>query len=129
MKGIIDPNDKLHDPARRALRKVKDGEWTVASSALLELDIVLKNDGIGDEERFDIFDALSAEFSDRRISPVTHSSLATAAGLQKAYVGMRSFYFDSIHIAVAIHNDGIIVSSDSSFDRISGVRRISLERL
>ncbi len=101
----------------------------MASSALLELDIVLKNDGIGDEERFDIFDALSAEFSDRRISPVTHSSLATAAGLQKAYVGMRSFYFDSIHIAVAIHNDGIIVSSDSSFDRISGVRRISLERL
>jgi PIN domain nuclease of toxin-antitoxin system len=129
LKGIIDPKDKLHSQAKKAMMRVRRGEWTVASSALLELDLILKNERIGDEERFDVFNALTAEFPSEMIAPITHSSIATAIGLQKTYAGIRSFYFDSIHIGLAIQADGIIVSSDAAFDRISEVKRISLESL
>jgi len=44
-------------------------------------------------------------------------------------LGIRSFYFDSIHIAAAIQTDGVIVSSDASFDRVKGVERIDLDSL
>ncbi len=111
------------------MAKVKDGKWSVTSSALWELDILLKNSRISNEERFDVFNALASEFPVERITPVTHASLATAAHLQKTYPGIRSFYFDSIHIAVAIQTDGVIVSSDASFDRVRGVERIDLDSL
>ena len=45
------------------------------------------------------------------------------------YSGIRSFYFDSIYIGVAIRADGIIVSRDAAFERIGEVRRICLEFL
>ena len=106
------------------MAKVKDGKWSVTSSALWELDILLKH-----SRRFDVFNALASEFPVERITPVTHASLATAAHLQKTYPGIRSFYFDSIHIAVAIQTDGVIVSSDASFDRVRGVERIDLDSL
>jgi len=129
LKGIIDPKDELHPQAKKAMVKVRRGEWRVASSALLELDLILKNGKIADEERFDVFNALTVEFPGEMIVPVTHGSLAASISLQKTYAGIRSFYFDSIHIGVAIHADGIIVSSDTAFDRISEVKRIDLESL
>src|SRR5437588_258442 len=44
------------------MAKVKDGKWSVTSSALWELDILLKNSRISNEERFDVFNALASEF-------------------------------------------------------------------
>ena len=129
LKGLIDPKDKLHSQARRALGRVRRGEWRVASSALLELDVIMKNEGIADDERLDVFNSLTAEFPAEMISPVTHGSLAASVGLQRIYAGIRSFYFDSIHIGVATMVDGIIVSSDGSFDRIREVKRIAFDSL
>lgn len=129
LKAIIDPKDKLHSQAKKALARVVHGEWRVASSALLELDVIMKNHGIMEEERLDVFNALTAEFPVEGIYPITHSSLSAAVSLQKSYTTIRSFYFDSIHIGIAMIADGVIVSSDSSFDRIRMVERIALESL
>src|SRR5207245_9708011 len=105
------------------------GEWRVASWALLELGLILKNGSAVGEERLDVFAAVAVEFRGEMMVPVTQGSLAESISLQKTYAGIRSFYFDSIHIGVAIQADGIIVSSDSAFDRISEVKRIGLESL
>ena len=129
LKGIIDPKDELHSQAKKALVRVRRGEWRVASSALLELDVIMKNEGIPDEERLDVFNSLTAEFPAEAIHPITHSSLSISVGLQKSYTAIRSFYFDSIHIGVAITADRMIVSSDSSFDRVREIERIALETL
>ena len=83
LKGITDPKDKLHSQAKKAMVKVKHGEWGVASSALLELDLILKNSRIAEEEKLDVFNTLTAEFPSEMISPVTHSSLAASVNLQK----------------------------------------------
>jgi len=129
LKGIIDPEDELHAHAMKAFNRARVGGWSVASSSFWELDIVMKNNRVDDRERFEIFTALSAEVPNTMVATVTPSSLAATAHLQETYRGIRSFYFDSIHIAVAIHTDGVIVSSDTSFDRVKEVERISLESL
>ena len=127
VKGILDPKDRLHASCQRALAKVRRGEWNVASSALVELDLLLKHGGVGADERSTIFETLSAEIPKETLRGVVHTTLSVAATLQSRHRDARHFYFDSIHLAVALEGDGKIVSSDRYFEHVRGVTRIPLE--
>ncbi len=129
LKGLLDPKDRLHDSSQRALGRVKRGEWDVASSALLELDLLLKHGGIGADERAAIFETLSGEIPKESILGLAHTTLSTAALLQSRHKDARHFYFDSLHLAAALEGDGKIVSTDRFFDRVREVTRIPLEHV
>jgi len=128
LKGLVDVSDRLHVHSVRALGKVIDDGWTVASSSLLELDLILKNANIALPERHDIFESMKAEFDVETVLPLSHAVLSQAALLQLKY-SIPKFYFDSIHVSTAVLHDGDIVSSDREFDQITEVRRIPLEKL
>jgi len=129
LKGMLDPKDRLHGPCQRALVKVKEGEWSVASSAFIELDLLLKNGGIDGDERSAIFETLSAEIPWEAVRSLAHTTLSRAAALQSTHRHVGHFYFDSIHLAVALEGDRRIVSTDHYFENIAGVTRIPLEKL
>lgn len=129
LKGLLDPKDRLHGPCQRALGKLQRGDWSVTSSSLLELDLLLKHEGVGSEERATVFETLSAEIPKETILGLTHVTLSVAALLQSRHRDIQHFYFDSLHLAVALGSDGKIVSTDRSFDRISGITRMPLERV
>jgi PIN domain nuclease of toxin-antitoxin system len=128
LKGLVDVRDRLHIHSVRALAKVMSDGWAVASSSLLELDLILKNANIALPERHDIFESLKAEFDAETVLPLSHAVLSQAALLQLKYP-IPKFYFDSIHVSTAVLHDGEIVSSDREFDQITEVRRIPLEKL
>jgi len=129
LKALLDPKDRLHGPSEKALLRLKRKEWNLASSALLELDLLLKHAHIPPEERSAIFETLTGEIPGDRIVGVTHHSLSAASQLQARHKDASNFYFDSVHLALSLEVDGQIVSSDRFFDRVAGVRRIPLESL
>lgn len=129
LKGLIDPRDELHKHSMKALERMRMKRWHVASSALLELDLLLKNSGVSLDDRHAIFETLRAEIPEETILPITHQMISKAILLQKRYSRIPHFYFDSIHIATAATLDGEIVSSDRTFDKIEGIKRIPLEKL
>jgi len=128
LKALVDPQDRLHDKAIKALKKVEEGQWYVASSAFLEFDLLLKKGGLSLEDRIDVFESLKPHISLEVVCKLSHQTLTIAGRLQKAY-GFSNFYFDSLHIGTAIEHDQQIVSSDKSFNDVKEVRRIPLEKL
>jgi len=128
LKALVDPQDRLHDKAVKALRKVEEGQWYLASSAFLEFDLLLKKGGLSLEDRIDVFESLKPHISLEVICKLSHQTLAIAGRLQKTY-GFSNFYFDSLHIGTAIEHDQQIVSSDKSFNDVKEVKRIPLEKL
>jgi len=128
LKALVDPQDRLHDKAVKALKKVEEGMWCVASSAFLEFDLLLKKSGLSLESRIDVFESLKPHIPLEVVCKLSHQTLTIAGRLQKAY-GFSNFYFDSLHIGTAIEHDQQIVSSDKSFNDVKEVRRIPLEKL
>jgi len=100
----------------------------LASSSLIELDLLLKKTGIDDAGRHEVYESLRAEFEADSIVVVSHAVLSRAAVIRERYP-FRRFYFDSIHLSTAILHDGTIVSSDKEFDQIGEIERIPLERV
>ena len=129
LKGLLDPKDRLHTSSEKALARVQRKDWNLASSALLELDLLLKHERISADERSAIFETLAAEIPRETIIAVTHASLSTASQLQVRHKGVSNFYFDSVHLALSMEVDRQIVSSDRFFDRVAGIKRIPLEAL
>lgn len=128
LKALIDPQDRLHEKAVKALKRVEEGHWYVASSAFLEFDLLLKKGGVSLEDRIDVFESLKPLISLEVVRKLSHQTLAVAGRLQKTY-SFSNFYFDSLHLGTAIEHDQQIVSSDRSFDHVREVKRIPLEKL
>jgi len=129
LKAIIDPNDRLHRSSMKALERVKTMHWHIASSAFIELDLLLKISDISTDDRSLVFETLRSELPKEMIIPIIHESMSRAIQLQKKYHKVRRFYFDSIHLSIAISLDGKIVSSDHSFDGVTEIKRLPLEQL
>lgn len=100
----------------------------LASSALIELDLLLKKSGISNSERREVFESLRAAFDTKVVLVVSHVVLAQAAAIREKYQ-FRRFYFDSIHLSTALLHDATIVSSDREFDQLTELKRIPLERV
>lgn len=128
LKGLVDASDRLHKHSLKALAKIISDGWVIASSSVLELDLLLKNADISLTERHEIFESLKAEFDVDTVLPLSHAVLSQAALIQNKY-SFNRFYFDSLHVSTAVLYDGDIVSSDREFDKIKEVRRIPLEEL
>ena len=94
LKGIIDPNDRLHQAALTALKRVRAQKWVVSSSAFIELDMVLKQSAISLSERLEVFEALKNEIKPDQVVSLTPAVMVQAIQLQNKYRDIRDFYFD-----------------------------------
>lgn len=128
LKGLLDEKDRLHPHSLVALHRLSRGEWVLASSALIELDLLLKKAGLSNMRRHEVFESLKAEFDVDSVLGVSHAVLSQAAFIREKY-NFRRFYFDSVHLSTAILHDGTIVSSDREFDHVSELKRIPLDTL
>ncbi len=129
LKELLDPEDRIHSHCLEALKRVKARKWHIASSAFLELDLLLKSFRVSMEDRMAIFQALRSEIPGEVVLTISHEAMSHALSLQKKYYKIGRFYFDSLHLALAILLDGKIVSSDRTFDEVEEVERIPLEEL
>ncbi len=130
LKGLIDPSDVLYPAASKAAAMVVDEGWVIASTALLELDLLLKSEGITQSDRIDVFEALEADLENEAFLSLTPHILADAVNLQSLHGSqIRDFYFDSLHVATARSLDGVIVSSDAHFQEIPEVQWTDLRRI
>ncbi len=124
LKAYLDPADDLHKASLKAFELLaKGGGMALSSASLLELDLVLKSSGFSVSEREEVFRTLQMRLVKARIAPLTPEALRNAIAIQRSYE-MADFYFDSLHIGMAMCGDCTIISSDDAFDKIKQVTRI-----
>ncbi len=121
--ALVNKSDKLHKVASGLFQAITSGrlkEMKLASSALLEYELVLRSRGYsekdirGDIEAFKLIPNLKEAF-------LTSEVIVKASSLREKY---SLTYFDSLHCATAMLYDGKIVASDNAYDNVPEVRRL-----
>jgi predicted nucleic acid-binding protein len=121
--GAADPKDPHHDKSTVYLKRLTQHGFYIASFALFEFDIVMKSRGMSYRERM-VRHALLARdhpataFKVKAVSPQVLYLTSRIEGEEKLD------YFDAGVAAEAQALDGSVVSTDSVFDRLSGVKRV-----
>ena len=121
--GAADPKDPHHEKSAFHLAHLVRPGVYLASFALFEFDIVMKSRGMSYNERM-LRHALLA-----RDHPATTLKVKTLSP-QVLYLASRIEgeekvdYFDAGVAAEAQALDGNVVSTDSVFDRIPGIKRV-----
>ena len=117
-----DRKDVRHGKALSHLKALEEEDFYIASFALLEFDIVLKSRGFKHEERMEKYALLLKDFPSSGVKVLTlnPSTLYLAARIEKE-LGMD--YFDAGVVAEALRHDGVVISTDTAFDRVNGLKR------
>lgn len=98
----------------------KDKQYT-STITLVELEILFKRE-ISDELSQRVTELVRTRFPDLSVEEVNLRTIEQSLELRRKYnLGI----FDSIHAAVALQNDRKIASTDTAFDRIPGLKRIT----
>ncbi len=125
LKAYLDPGDDLHSKSIRAFELLsKGGSMLLSSVSLLELDLLLKSHDFSAEERESVFHTLGMRLLKARVATLTIKAMQNAVILQRKY-NIPRFYFDSLHLGLAICHDGKIISSDEAFDSVKEISRIN----
>ena len=125
--AIIKEEDRLKQPSLKILkavekRKLKNAYASVAS--IQEIIFWLLNRNLRDK----ILLTVSRIFELKNLEwiPLTKEIFLTASALIEEY---KLGAFDAYMAATALSKDRIIVSSDHIYDKIKGIKRISLEEI
>jgi len=123
MLFALNPNDKKHD---RALRALSIKGLKAPDSALFEFQVVLRARGRKPEEVASAMKALKRIFESRKIKET--STISTSLFIKQAEIEERYglSYFDSMIAASALAVDSEVVSDDAAFDKVPGLIWISL---
>ena len=116
--AFVNPADRLHRYADKIFKKIVSGKLRdvrIATSALLEYELVLKSRGYSEAE---IRKDISAFKSLVKEVPITSDVIVKASELREKY---SLTYFDSLHAATAILTDSVLISSDRDFERVEEV--------
>ncbi len=119
--ALVNREDKLHEVASKLFEAAvqgKIGRMTIAASALMEYELVLRSRGYSEE---DIAADIRALTNIRNVdeAPLNSQVMIAAIDLRKRY---QLSYFDSLHAATAIQQDGTIISTDKAYMRISELK-------
>ena len=121
--AFVNASDSLHRLADNLFKKITRGELRevkVASSALLEYELVLRSRGHEEREiredirAFNMMPNLGEE-------PLTAEVILKASEIREKH---SLPYFDSLHCATAILFDGEIISIDCAYDDVPEVSRL-----
>jgi len=132
--AALDPKDVHHQVARKLLNLTKGRKLAgvkIGSLALHELELNLKTGNLLIEERKATLEDIARFFTDlsRLLSlynlsvfSLTCEQIAEAANLRKKY---NLTFYDSHHAASAMLWDSKIISTDSIYDSVIGLKRIN----
>jgi predicted nucleic acid-binding protein len=127
--AFLSEKDNLHEIAIKIFQEIEINNLSdikIPTSALLELELLLRSKKVIDMEiAKDITHII--EFPNLKELPLTSSTLILAQKLRTDYPGLT--FFDSLHCASALLFDGKIIGSDSFFDKIQELTRISPDSL
>ena len=121
--ALVNRSDRLHGVATRLFQSIASGglkEVRLASSALLEYELVLRSRGYDEGEIGKDIEAFRLIPNLGEV-PLTSEVLVKASELRETY---SLTYFDSLHCATAILSDGQIISSDNAYEAVPEVRRV-----
>ena len=121
--ALVNPRDRLHELADRLFSKIAAGKVkaAVASSALLEYELLLRSRGYPEHEIRRDISAFRSLLPD---VPITSEVIVRASEVRERY-GLT--YFDSLHAASAMTADGVIVSTDRDYERVENLKAVRPE--
>ncbi len=121
--GTADSEDRHHERSMRYLQRIIEPEFYLGCFALIEFDIILKSRGFSYKERMDKHASILKDYPDlaRKVATLSPATIYLTAKLESE-VGLE--YFDAGIAAEAFQLDGMIISTDTAFDRIEGLKRI-----
>jgi predicted nucleic acid-binding protein len=106
--SALNPDERQHRTAMAHLKSLRSGQDVyVPTSTLIELDMVLRNNGYTRNEIFETWQAL-APLIDRKLTATTPTAHQTAAMLRLG--GMT--YFDSLITALAQERKAVVITRD-----------------
>lgn len=121
--AFLNKNDAYHEFADTIFNMINDGKLSVkiSSVSLIELQLIYKSKEIEYEFEMDLIDL-------QRINNINWASLDVTSSLTAIYLrkNYELSFFDSLHIGIAINLDKQIISQDKIYDKIPGLKRISL---
>jgi len=126
--AFVNSEDKLHKKADELFLRISRAELKdvyVASSAYLEYELVHRAKGLQEREIREDLEAFS-QYRNLGEASLTAETLARAIELRMQH---SHTYFDSLHAATAILNDGVIISVDKAYDNVEGLRRVDPQDL
>lgn len=131
--ATLDPNDKHHQVASTLLSQTKGRQLAgvkISSLALHELELNLKTGNILIKERKATPEDIAKFFTDLSqllalynlsVFPLTCEQIAKAANIRKKH---DLTFYDSHHAASAMLYDSKIISTDNTYDSVTGLNRI-----
>lgn len=126
--GLVNRRDRLHKIASNLFDKIISGELKgvkIASSALLEYELVLRSRGVAPE---DIYNDILAFVRIRNLGEVPLSArvIINALDLRDRY-GLT--YSDSLHAASALEYDGAIISTDQIYGSVKELTHLDPRKI
>jgi predicted nucleic acid-binding protein len=126
--AFVNASDRHHKTAQPIFYEIMEGNLPgvmVASSAYLEYELVHGSFGyLPEDTRKEISGFMN--FPNLREAPLTSEVIVEAMHLRE---DMDITYFDSLHAATALLNDRKIISTDTVYDEVGGLRRVEPEGL
>lgn len=128
MIGLISTKDKLHGISKKIFNLIETGKLRkikIPTSAFIEFELMLKSKGILEKS---ILEDLVHFQNIKEIEEVSLDSsiVISAAKLREKY---NLTYFDSLHCASALKNDGKIIDTDQDFKKILSLEIIDPKNL
>ncbi len=121
--AFVNKLDKLHPIADNIFKMIHDGRLkniAIPASAYIEYELILKSRGYDEETIRTDLEAFKALGEIKEV-PLTLDILIEASKIREKY-GLT--YFDSLHVASAIHYDKEIISVDNSYDLVDKLKRL-----
>ena len=126
--AFLNRADRLHSIAARVFEDIAGGRLVgvaIPSSALLELELVLRSRGVSPREVEEVLLSLK-NFPNIGEIPLTSDVQLRALGLREAY---SLTFFDSLHAASALEYDRMIISVDEAYRRVPGLKALDPREL
>ncbi|KXA94751.1 hypothetical protein AKJ65_03545 [candidate division MSBL1 archaeon SCGC-AAA259E19] len=119
--AFLNKDSRWHETAKRIFSRIKSEELDFAFSTIgfVELEVVYRSLGLSDSDVVEDSSTLLA--MDIEIIPLPAEAIITAGQVREEH---DLSFWDSHYAAHALLENGKLVSSDDSFDRVEGVERI-----
>ena len=121
--ALVNISDELHRVADLLFKMIVEGKLRgvrIATSALLEYELVLRSRGYQEREVRKDIEAFS-RIRNLGEQPLTAETVILASRMREKY-GLS--YFDSLHCASAVLYDGKLLSVDEAYDSVPEVARV-----
>ena len=120
--AFLNSLDEGHSAAVKLMKRLESGglEVELSSVAFIEMQLVYMSNGLEDRLVGDL--ASVAALPGIRVLPLTPDIAVAAAYIRGAY-GLS--FFDSHYAAAALSRDCEIISFDSAYDKVPGLKRVT----